>query len=356
MSTKRHVKEIGLLVLFLVISLAVISAGILIQNNQNTTRTEASSYCKCDDNDKCYPDGCSRKPKTDDNTFSESRYDNVCGDSSLDPGYRMPDGLIQHFCSEQQPSCCFDIYKYKDDRLCCFQERWTCHPSLCEGASGNGDCGKYWHLPNNGWKAYGCVKEGSDGDEIPYWGLPPGLPGGSGHQAQNPTNTPQPPTATRIPSPTERPQNTQNTPVPTQPSNNGGRPSGITHIPVSSPTPIRPTQKADPSPSNLDTQGNGNSGFQVDTAPNQHAQNQQSANTNNPNQVNIPQIEFTSPQQILKEAVTVETIAQIDRVTEKPLGIAKDTFVTVKTYDQKLESMVESWIFKIRIQIQKLLP
>ena len=71
--------------------------------------------------------------------------------------------LFSIIAQSNNPSCCEDIYKYKDDRLCCFQERWTCHPSLCEGATGNGDCGKYWHLPPEFPNQYGCVKLGANG-------------------------------------------------------------------------------------------------------------------------------------------------------------------------------------------------
>ncbi len=353
MSTKRHVKEILLLSIFLVASISVVSTGVLIQNNQNTTNTEASSYCKCDNNDVCYPDGCSRKPKSDNNTFDEGRYNQVCNDSKYDPGYRMSDGLIQHFCSEQQPSCCFDIYKYKDDRLCCFQERWTCHPSLCEGASGNGDCGKYWGLPND-WDAYGCVKKDSNGDKVPYWGLPPGLP--NGNQSQ-PTSTPQPPTATKIPTPTIQPQNPQNTPIPTQINNNGqSNTSGITNIPVASPTRItaEPTQSGDSFA--FDFQNDTNTDNNENSNTNQSDQQNQPSTNNNSISLHMPQIELKSPKQILHEVITVETVEKVNQITDPPLSAAKTTFVTVKSYDQKLESTVESWLFKIRVVIQKILP
>lgn len=365
MSTKRHVKEILLLSVFLIASISVISTGVLIQQNQNTTNTEASSYCKCDDNDKCYPDGCSRKPKTSDNKFDEGRYDSVCGDSGLDPGYRMSDGLIQHFCSEQQPSCCFDIYKYKDDRLCCFQERWTCHPSLCKGASGNGDCGKYWGLPS-GWDAYGCVKKDSNGDKVPYWGLPPGLPGESN---STPTSTPKPPTsapptATKIPTPTKQTQTPQNTAVPTQPqgNNNDGQSntSGLTRFPVASPTStaIQPTRSGNSFA--LDFQDDSNNPNSQDNSqnnqPNDTADQNQPASNSNQDNFEMPQIALKSPKQVLQEAITVERIEQVNKATEKPLSVAKTSFVTIKSYDQKLENTIESWLFKIRVTIQKLLP
>ncbi|QQS44509.1 hypothetical protein IPM65_02835 [Candidatus Roizmanbacteria bacterium] len=46
-----------------------------------TTASKASESveeCTCDDQDICYPDGCTRKPKTPQNTYDDDRYSYVC--------------------------------------------------------------------------------------------------------------------------------------------------------------------------------------------------------------------------------------------------------------------------------------
>ncbi len=208
---KNRFSNIFSLFIILISFLTLMVIFVTSRKNQATIISRAQSNipakCNCTDPTMCSPDGCSRVPKSSSNTFDEDRYDNVC--NKFDPGYRMPDAIIQYYCSVQQPSCCEDIYKYKDDRLCCFQERWTCHPSLCEGATGNGDCGKYWHLPPEFPNQYGCVKLGANGQPEGVWGTPPGLPGNQ----VKPTNTPR---ANRpTPTPTRRPTIATPTKIPT---------------------------------------------------------------------------------------------------------------------------------------------
>lgn len=338
---QTHIQEILLLLGFLIAAFAIgFSSTFLNKNQSRTTAARADSVCKCTDDNVCYPDGCSRKPKTSNNTFSEDRYDSVC--KQFDPGYRMPDSLIQHFCSVRQPDCCFDIYRYKDSRLCCFQERWTCHPSLCKGSSGGDGCGKYWGLPG-GWDAYGCVKKGPDGDKIPYWGLPPGLPNGT-VPTSTPTNNPtsQPPTAT----PTTGSNNTNptatNTPQPT--GNNGGNNSGVTNYPIVPPT-VTPTRVVSQNgsnslnlPTSAPTTSNGNNNDDV-ALPN----------------IDIPDIAFKPPNQVLKDTVTTQNIEKLNQVTDPPLNVAQNTFIAIKTYDQQIENSVESWIDYIRRKISEII-
>lgn len=186
-------------IVFLLFSIFIIGILILAQNKRNIINTQAANNtparCNCTDSNNCYPDGCSGKPKTSSNTLDDGRYDQVC--RNIDFGWPPDIEVQKYFCSIRQPDSCFDVSLYKDDRYACFMERWFCHPSLCEGAGGNGDCGKYWHLPE-GWTAYGCVK-GPDNDHLtPVWGnLPPNLPIGqqstpTPQSASTPTITPTP--------------------------------------------------------------------------------------------------------------------------------------------------------------------
>ena len=320
-------KKIIVIVFFGIVSIAAVTTGLLIQNNRNVSSSQASSICNCTDENVCYPSGCSRKPKTEDNRFDEARYDSVC--KQFDPGYRMSDERIEFYCSQQQPDCCFDIYRYKDDRLCCFQERWTCHPSLCEGAGGNGDCGKYWSLPRD-WNAYGCVKKGADGSKIPAWGLPPGLPGTAPTSTPPPTATTQPTaTPTTVPqaTATPRPANTS-TPSPSPTvliSPNATQGPTVTTVAQSTsapqaPSPTAQTQAQQPTPTTVQSQN-------TDTV--------------------LPPFElpkFVPPKIAIKDIAKPENIEKVNEVTDPPLTAIKDTFITVQRYDQRLEIFVERYV------------
>ena len=368
MSMKRHVREILLLSVFLIGAFGIGITSVVLNGKtsaRNTTAAEASEVCKCTDDDVCYPDGCSRKPKSDNNTFDEARYDDVC--KQFDPGYRMPEPLFQHYCAVRQPDCCFDIYKYKESRLCCWQERYVCHPSLCEGSSGGDGCGKYWGVPRDDWNDYGCVKRDSNNrDEIiPKYGVAPGLPGGGG--GTNPTATPQPTsipqntatpqpaTATATPAPN---QQTTSTPVPNPTQTNNNSQSGITRFPIVPPT-ATPTRILS---NNTDNSLNRPSGDQNNTDSSNNTNSDQNSNSvalpgiNLPDfQFGIPKIQLKAPNQMLRETIDSEKIEQLNRITDPPLVAAETTLVTIKSYDQQLENTVESWIFYIRDKILRFL-
>ncbi len=361
----------------IVVSLLFVLAAIVIfsisqftseQANFFTTSSKAAETvpeCRCTDDDVCYPDGCSRKPKTSNNTFDEARYDAVC--KQFDPGYRMPDRLIQFYCSVHQPDCCFDIYKYKDSRLCCWQERYICHPSLCEGSSGGDGCGKYWGLPG-GWDSYGCVQRGSDGEKEPVWGLPPGLPAGS--QPTNtpvpPTNTPRPPTSTPRPtttSPTATTRPSQptatlrpNQPTPTTKPGTTNQPTVPPGQPTNTISPANPNTTSTPAPTWTITPNNPYDPQPTESSPFSlpFFGRKEPVNPSDPQQVSEP-IEIKSPKELAREVVNPESVQKLDQATEKPLTKAKEGFDTVKKYDQKLESYFEGWIFRIRVWMSQIL-
>jgi|GEM_PF-3595528 len=323
---KKDVLTVSISLLVLGALAGIVSMTSSLTANRDEKRavsTQASSLCKCDNADKCYPDGCSRKPKTEQNTYIEARYDNVCGDSSIDPGYRMSDALILNFCSQQQPACCFDVYKYKDSRLCCWQERYACHPSLCEGSSGGEGCGWYWYL-HGITGPYGCVTSDANGQPQPMWGLPPGLP-----NSQQPTNTPAPiiPTNTVAPAATITP-NPQSTNKPTSapviPTQAAGQPTII-------PTSVQVTQN-NPQPT---------IGMVLEPSATPR--------------LTLPPIEIKTPQEIAHEIINPESVSKLSEKTDKPLNAVKNGFNNMKQYDQKLESIINEYIFQLRIKLLELL-
>jgi len=322
MKLRDEHKKMIVVMLFGILSAGIFATGSFVQQQRNTSNTNASSICNCTDSNVCYPDGCSRKPKTSNNQYEESRYDSVC--KQFDLGYRVPDSILIPFCSQRQPDCCFDVYKYKESRLCCWQERYSCHPSLCEGSSGGAGCGQYWSLYKGG--AYGCVVPGANGEAVPAWGLPPGLPGTS-----QPTNTPQP----IIPT---------NTPATQQPTN--------TPMPTSTVPPNQPTSTPAPT----------NSPIPTNQQPTNAANIQPSYNpqpTNPPLPTNtpyiFPTIEIKSPKELAREFINPESIQKLERNTEKVFNAPKEGLNTIKEADQKLERTAYSWIVRVRIFIENLI-
>jgi len=321
-------KKIIVIVFFGIVSVAAVSTGLLIQSNRNISSSQADSVCKCTDDDVCYPDGCSRKPKTSDNRFDEERYDSVC--RQFDPGYRMPEPLFVHYCSVHQPDCCADILTYGDSRLCCWQERYVCHPSFCEGSSGGDGCGKYWDVPRDDMNDYGCVKRDSNDRDniIPKYGIAPNVPG------DQPTNTPIP-TATTQPTATPRPQATA-TPRP-----------GNTATPTPSPT-LPPNATQGPTV----TTGAQSTGTQQAPSPTTQTQAQQPAPTSSQqsqynNDTVLPPFElpkFAPPKIAIKDIAKPENIEKVNKATDQPLTAVKDTFIAVKRYDEKLEIFVERYV------------
>lgn len=323
MKVHNTYKKLMVIILLVSLSLIVVTTSLLVQNQKNSSKAQAASNtpekCNCNDPNYCYPDGCSGKPMTSDNRYDDDRYKKACG--SIDFGWPPDIEVQKYFCSIKQPASCFDVYKYKDDRLACFMERWFCHPSLCAGSSGNGDCGKYWRLPE-GFTGYGCVKGPDNNNLSLVWGnLPPNLPNG---QAQQPTTTPIIPTQlpTEIPTaiPTEKPNQPTSTPAPTS-------------SPI--PTNQQPTNVADIDPSY-------NSPPPNPPIP-----------TNTP--YKFPTIEIKSPKELAREVINPENIQKLERSTEKVLDAPKEGLDMIKKADQILERTANSWITRIQIFIENLM-
>jgi len=302
-------KKFTAIIMLSSLSLIVLGTSLFVQKQKNISSTQAASNtpakCSCTDPNYCYPDGCSGKVITSDNRFDDGRYKKAC--SSIDFGWPPDIEVQKYFCSIKQPDSCFDVYTYKDDRLACFIERWFCHPSLCEGSSGKGDCGKYWRLPD-GWTSYGCVK-GPDNDHLsPIWeNLPPNLPNG---QAQQPTATPipptQPPTNPPTAVPTSKPNEPTYTPAPTSAQNN----------PTPTASALRPTI--------IPTQSNAPA---IILTP-----------TSTPIKFQAPNVKFDYPKEIAKRVINPENISFLNSKTEKALKLPSDIFDSIIALDNQLEN------------------
>jgi hypothetical protein len=277
--------------------------------------------CSCNDSSKCYSDGCSRKPKTAQNTFDEGRYDSVCAGN---PPFTFPGGVSdKYFCSEHQPDCCFDLKKYHDNRLCCWQERFYCHPSLCNGTSNQ--CGWYWdwHSQYAGYQ-YACVMENSPTDLPPAWPLPPNL---GGVTQPSPTKAP-----TAVP--TQRPQPTTILQQPTTYHSPTPAPTTVvgTTNPQATHTPIPTSPPANTTPMTI----NGNNPYQINSPT--------SYQISNPFSFHLPTLPTidTTP---LKNSVKIGVIR-----SARFLDLFSFAFNQITSLDKKLENSINH-ILPLSLQI-----
>lgn len=373
MSKLRHVKEIILLTLFLVASFSVGIISFISSNQQtkNTTSAQAASNWDSLCRDGVYyvkdPNGngeigCGRAPNCDDTSYGDTAgiaWNGKNGSCWVGSGSCGP------ACKGFVPLCCYKMAESGNAEDCAFPERKYCRQDQCKKQTADGNCG-------SGINDY-CVKRDkclADRDDVPILSLEDRIAGRkapSGGNQTPPTNTP-----TSIP-PTSVPP----TVPPTQPQQNTPTTAPLTPTTVAqNPATTIPQQ---PSPTSSDTfvfdfQNKNESGNFGDNPQRQNPQgtNQQSQTNNNSSQnpsnssessngndsltFNMPQIEMKSPKQILRETINQPTVEKLNQATDKPLAIAKDSFITIKTYDKKLEETVENWLFKIRTSIIQLLP
>lgn len=162
------------------------------------------SSCNCTNENKkgddiCY-DQCSRKVHPVNGSYDEAESKRSCTNETApfwgEVKTAPSEELQKYFCSIKQPTCCQYMKKYGDNRFCCFQERFFCHPSLCieDGKGGYKDqCGLYWLFKQdmtNRPEGYGCMKI-KDGQMVSrYDTYPEGIVLAS--NTTQPTNTPTP--------------------------------------------------------------------------------------------------------------------------------------------------------------------
>ena len=184
--------------------------------------------CFCFGNNKCYPDGCERKPLQGDtlqweaicrNDFCGGRPYGMCYDSNSDE-------VNEHLCLSQ-PSCCEEMLRHDEPggrgnpEACCWPERGYCHPSICDQLTRPEQCGWYWQYhAGSSENGYGCTQGTGPNDLSPIYGLPYFLltttpaPVNTNTPTTTPTRTPSA-THTPTPSPSQTPTGTP-TPSPTQ--------------------------------------------------------------------------------------------------------------------------------------------
>ncbi len=366
MSKVRHVKEIILLTLFLLASFAVGIVSFLSSNPQarNTTSAQAASNIDNSCKNGIY---YVKNPNKTSEEISCGR--GVCGGVSYEGTANINwesagkcwkgNSDCGPACQGLVPLCCYKMAETGDAEDCPFPERKYCRQDQCKKQTKNNDsnCG-------SGISTY-CVDIPNclnDRDDVPILSLEDRLAGkkaSSGGNPIQPTNTPIPQTNPPTQSATQPTQVRPTVPDPTPTTNTR---SNVTTTPVI----VEPTQNTQqPSPTTADTfvfdfkdkNESGNFG----NNPQQQDQSQQN-NTNpvptnssitnsqeKPIAFSLPQIEIKSPKQVLRDTLDRPTIEKMNVATEKPLAVAKDTFITVKSYDQQLENTVESWFFKIRV-------
>lgn len=265
-------------------------------------------------------------------------------------------------CAGYVPVCCYEMARTGRYTKCIgYWERIWCTKPQCDQAAANGasnsecggDCGDCGHA----FKTY-C---GPDKQAVPLAqrlgiGAPPTA---TNTQAPPPTSTftPRPiqPTATFTPTtapnqPTQRPTAPMATftPVPTAPPGN---------VPttVKQPTVVKPTSSGGvvivtltPTPASI-----GENPFVPPVSTNTPiAVQPSSSETNSAPQ---PTIDIKTPKELAREVVTYERVDQLNKQTELPLTAIKTGYTTIKTYDAQLENTVERWIFRIRMEIQKMI-
>lgn len=360
MSQQRHVREIILLILFLVASFGVGVISFISSNQQVTNTTSAQAATNWDSlcRDGVYyvknPNGsgeigCGRAPNCDDTSYGDTA--GIAWDGKNGACW-VGSGACGPACKGFVPLCCYKMAESGNAEDCAFPERKYCRQDQCKKQTADANCG-------SGINDY-CVKRDkclADRDDVPIISLEDRVAGRktpSGGNQTPPTNTPVPPTDP----PTQQPQNT-----PTQQPNNPTVPAQATPTPQSNsgitPVTIPPTQtQANRQPTPTDTfvfdfgdndeTGNFEDNPQV---PPQQNNNNTTNNSDGPLAFSLPQIELKSPKQVLRETVDRPAVEKLNQATEKPLSLAKDSFVTIRTYDKKLEDTVEGWLFKIRVSL-----
>lgn len=317
-------KKLIIVIFFGIVSFSVIGMGTLIQNRKNIANSEATSGCFCNDQDKCYPDGCTRKPIKSDGSIDYNRCTQVGGNSPYGQAYDTNSIEVGRYFCLQQPPCCAEMFRSNNPEACCWPEKGYCYPTYCTPETkANNNCGWYWEFHDSATpNGYGCMKGDSPSTMQPVFGLPAIASSGSA-----PTSTPKP-QVTETPQPkstsTIAPHQPTSTAAPTSPS----RPTNTL-----TPTYRQPTYRVDPNPTSYQPP-------QVDPTE-----------TPNPK----PTIHIKSPKELAREVINPENIQKLNSSTKKILDTPKEGLNTIKQADQKLENTANSWIERIRIFIKNLI-
>lgn len=132
-----------LFLLFIFISIFIIGFNNRFKSNL-LSKAEGVNTCRCNDPNRCFPDGCSRDNQKD---------PNVCPDNDLGPN--MP--AENNYLCYRPPDCCDAIVAANDAYRCCWVERGFCRKEQCAHLTGNrAKCGWYWD--DHTGEGYGCSR------------------------------------------------------------------------------------------------------------------------------------------------------------------------------------------------------
>jgi len=294
------------------LSLIVLGTSLFVQKQKNISSTQATSGCFCNDQDKCYPDGCTRKPIKSDGTIDYGRCAQAGGNAPYGQAYDTNSVEANRYFCLQQPPCCAEMFRRNDPEACCWPEKGYCYETYCTAETTvNNNCGWYWKFHDNATpNGYGCMKGESPSTMQPVFGLPATAEGGQ--PTATPTPPTQPPTNPPTAVPTSKPNEPTYTPSPTSTQNN----------PTPTTSALRPTIA--PTRSNAPA---------IILTP-----------TSTPIKFRAPNIEFVSPKEIAKRVINPENIMFLNSKTEKALKLPSDIFDSIIALDNQLENYVNGII------------
>ncbi len=218
-----------------------------------------------------------------------------------------------------EPSCCADV-QINHEAPCDWPIRGYCKPNTCAQIEGKGQrCGWYWiwhdqndtpGLGTNTPNGYGCMIGASEATMHPRCGpqATPTIYVPSPSPSPTPTLIPSPfPTPTSIPQPTEIP-----VPIPTTP------PSKPTSMMLPLPYLTTTIEPAQPTPDIFSQKNQSNQGqFPSFSLPS----------------LSLPKINLPCTNAKL-------SIASTNLIVQKPLGLFKNIFSTIKQMDKNMENMI----------------
>lgn len=267
-------------------------------------------------------------------------------------------------CRGHVPLCCYEIEATGDPSACNWPERGYCHANQCASIT-NDDCGggpcRCGSAIATHCRQDGCI---TDASQIPYIPLAQRI---SGQSAPAPTNTPVPPPPTNTPAP-QQPTNTPppNNPTappqqptqPIQPPNTGATWTPVptwTPAPTWTQTPFNPLNIFNPPPTQVVQQPGSNIQPPANNVPTTVSNNNVNPPQNNEPLPTSAPIEIKSPKELAREVINLESVSKLSESTDKALSAPKKGFSTIKSYDQKLETTVQSWWEKAWMYVKGLI-
>lgn len=147
-----HPKLLSLMMIYLLLTAILIGINTY-QSFNLKLKAQGINTCRCNDPNKCFPDGCSRDNKKD---------PEVCIDNSLGPNMPAENNSLCY----TPPDCCDVMVAENDAKRCCWVERGFCRKEQCAKLSGpKAQCGWYWD--DHTGEGYGCSRVNTIPIEVP---------------------------------------------------------------------------------------------------------------------------------------------------------------------------------------------